>query len=115
MSWSFVFGFGKASDLSGRRLIIHDITGDSATVSHDTTYGGTVEVSSEIELGPGRYRAALIDTRDAGDSRRMVGHFDGNEVAWPKVLDYPLQILSSEEMSSSSSTSSSSSSSSSSS
>ena len=106
MSRSFIFGFGKASDLSGRQLIIHEISDAPAVVSHNTTYGGTVEVSSEIALGPGRYRAALIDTRDNGTSRRMVGHFDGNEDQWPKILDYPLGILSSEEMSSSSSLSS---------
>ena len=107
---SFIFGFGKASDLSARTLTIHDITGDSASVVHNTAYGGTVEVSSEISLGPGRFRVALIDTRDAGDSRRMVGTIDGNTENWPKVLDYPLQLLSVEEMSSSSSLSSSSSS-----
>ena len=107
---SAIFGFGKASDLSSRTLTIHRISDDPATVVHNNAYSAGTEVSDQVELTVGRYRVALVDVRDNGSSRRMVGIFS-TEDAWPKELDSPLRLLSFEDMSSSSSLSSSSSSS----
>lgn len=106
---SFLFGFGTASNLSARTFTVHEITGPTATSIHNVAYSASTEVSNAVTIGPGRYRATLIDTRVGGTSRRLTGVFDSTQ-AWPCVLDDPLRILSAEDMSSSSSLSSSSSS-----
>lgn len=106
---SFLFGFGTASNLSARAFTVHEISGATATSVHDVSYSASTEVSNAVTIGPGRYRATLIDTRVGGTSRRLTGVFDSTE-SWPKVLDAPLILLSAEDQSSSSSASSSSSS-----
>ncbi len=107
---SFIFGFGTASNLSGRQFDIYKISDVAGTNIHSVGYSGSAEVSNAVTIGPGRYRAVLVDSRTGGGtSRRLTGVFDSTEM-WPKTLDDTLKILSAEDMSSSSSLSSSSSS-----
>lgn len=114
MARSFVFGFGNApagADFSARTLTVYNVSDVPATTVHTNAYGGTVTVSNEVSIGPGRHKAVLIDTRDNGDSRRQVLVFNGNaEFPSHAADDSELRIVSIEEMSSSSTLSSSSSS-----
>lgn len=111
MARSFIFGFGKASDLTSRTLTVYNISEAPATTVHSNAYAGSAEVSSDVAVGPGRHKAVLVDVRDNGSSRRQTFTFNGND-DWPSMAgdDCQLRILSIEEMSSSSSLSSSSSS-----